>query len=150
MRVVRNQFDVSGCVAEQFVKDMVVADGAVEAELSVTKGCGGMWIRTGHTGYFIAVCANGTVELHKLATDAPGTDSRISQIRPPMNPKRVVLALVARSGTLTVFVDGREQGAWTDGTIASGRVGIGGFAPHPDNVLDATITQFRAWSATGT
>ncbi len=31
-----------------------------------------MWIRTGTRGYFVAVCANGTVELHRLATDAPG------------------------------------------------------------------------------
>jgi Hsp70 protein len=149
VRVQRQQFDVSGCVAQQFVKDTVVSDGAVEAELSVAKGCGGMWIRTGNKGYFIAVCANGTVELHKLAIDAPGTDSRLSQIRPSMNPQRVVLGLLARGSTLTVFVDGREQGAVTDGTIASGRVAIGGFAPHPDDALDATIVRFRAWSASG-
>ncbi len=150
VRVERQKFDVSGCVAEQFVKDVVVADGAVEAEMSVTKGCGGMWIRTGARGYFVSVCANGTVELHKLAADAPGTDSRISQIRPPMDPRRVVLALLARGSTLTVFVDGREQGALTDSSIPSGRVGIGGFAPHPDDVLDATVTRFRAWTADGT
>jgi Hsp70 protein len=150
VRVERQRFDVSGCVAQQFVEDTVVQDGAVEAELSVTKGCGGMWIRTGTRGYFIAVCANGTVELHKLATDAPGTGSRMSQIRPPMNPTKVVLALLARGTTLTVFVDGREQGSLTDSTITSGRVAVGGFAPHPEDVLDATITRFRAWSAGGT
>ncbi len=149
VRVQRQQFDVSGCVAQQFVKDTVVTDGAVEAELSVTAGCGGMWVRTGTRGYFVAVCANGTVELHKLATDAPGTGSRMSQIRPPMDPKKVVLGLLARGSILTVFVDGREQGALTDRTIPSGRVAIGGFAPRPENLLDATITRFRAWSADG-
>jgi hypothetical protein len=123
----------------------VVADGAIESELSVTKGCGGMWIRTGFRGYFVSVCANGTVELHKLATDAPGTGSRMSQIRPPMDPKKVVLGLLVRGTTLTVYVDGREQGSMTDDTIPNGRVGIGGFAPHPDDALDATITRFRAW-----
>jgi hypothetical protein len=150
VRVQRPRFDVSGCVAEKFVKDMVVADGAVEAEMSVAKGCGGMWIRTGTKGYFVSVCANGTVELHKLATDAPGTDSRMSQIRPPMSPQKVVLGLLARGTTLTVFVDGREQGTLTDSSIPTGRVAIGGFAPHPEDALDATITRFRAWSATGT
>ena len=137
VRVQRARFDVSGCVAEKFVKDTVVGDGAVEAEMSVTKGCGGMWIRTGTKGYFISVCANGTVELHKLATDAPGTDSRMSQIRPPMNPQKVVLGLLARGTTLTVFVDGREQGTLTDSSIPTGRVAIGGFAPHPEDALDA-------------
>jgi len=150
VRVQRQRFDVSGCVAQQFVKDTVVQDGAVEAELSVAKGCGGMWIRTGTRGYFIAVCANGTVELHKLATDAPGTGSRMSQIRPPMDPNKVVLGLLARGTTLTVFVDGREQGTLTDSSITAGRVAIGGFAPQPEDVLDATITRFRAWSASNT
>ena len=66
VRVQRQQFDVSGCVAEQFVKDIVVADGAVEAELSVTKGCGGMWIRTGTRG----LLRRGVRERHGRAAQA--------------------------------------------------------------------------------
>jgi hypothetical protein len=31
-----------------------------------------------------------------------------------------------------------------DDSIGSGRVGVGGFAPHPTDKLDATITRFRA------
>jgi len=147
VHVVRNQFDVSGCVMTTDVKAIVVADGAVEAEMSVTKGCGGMWLRTGAKGYFVAVCADGTVELHRLSADAPGGDTRMTQIHPALNPKKVVLGLMARGNLLTVYVDGREQGRMTDDTNKNGHVGIGGFAPHPDDRLDATITRFRVWTA---
>jgi hypothetical protein len=71
----------------------------------------------------------------------------MSLIRPPLDAKRVVLGLMARGSKLTVFIDGREQGSLTDSSIPSGRVGIGGFAPHPNDALDATITRFRAWTA---
>jgi hypothetical protein len=147
VHVVRNEFDVSGCVMTTDVKAIIVTDGAVEAEMSVTKGCGGMWIRTGAKGYFVAVCADGTVELHRLSAEAPGGDSRLSRIHPTLNPKKVVLGLMARGSVLTVYVDGREQGKLSDDTNTSGHVGIGGFAPHPDDALDASITRFRVWSA---
>ncbi len=147
VHVVRNRFDVSGCVMKPEVKAIVVADGAVEAEMSVTKGCGGMWLRTGAKGYFVAVCADGTVELHRLSADAPGGDTRLTQIHPTLNPKKVVLGLLAEGNLLRVYVDGREQGRMTDDTNKTGHVGIGGFAPHPDDALDATITRFRVWSA---
>jgi hypothetical protein len=153
VHVVRTEFDVSGCQAAQFVKDIVVRDGAVEAELSVTAGCGGLWIRTGSKGYFVMVCADRTLEVHKLADAAPGPDSRLSQSRPTFDPLKVVVGLLAQGSKLTVYVDGRSQSTANDSSvIASGRVGMGGFAPHPGNKLDATITRFRAWSAdpTGT
>jgi len=34
----------------------------------------------------------------------------------------------------------------SDAEIKSGRVGVGGFAPAPENSMDATIIQFRAWA----
>ena len=113
----------------------------------MTKGCAGLWIRTSNRGYVVNVCANGTVELHLLADDPPSADSRLAHVSPPMNLKQVVLGLMARGSSLTVFVDGQQQANVADATIQTGKVGLGGFGLEPDFTVDATITGFRVWSA---
>jgi hypothetical protein len=151
VHVRRDQYDVSGCKATQAVKDLVVRDGAIEAEFRVAQGCGGMWMRTGTTGYFVAVCADGTVHLHRLVNDPPADDTRLGgPWKPGFDPGNVVVGLLAEGGELTVYVDGEGQQLVRDSVIGSGRVGIGGFAPHPGNAMDATITRFRAWTPAGT
>jgi actin-like ATPase involved in cell morphogenesis len=144
VRVQRNQFDVSGCVATDEVKAHIVGDGAVEAHFAIRVGCGGMWIRTGTRGYFIAACANGTVQVHSLANDAPGTQSQLRSWT-GLDTSDIVVGLLAVGSEFTVFADGRVLGTVNDPGIASGRVGMGGFAPRPEERMDATITEFRAW-----
>jgi len=147
LHVVRNNFDVSGCVAQQYIKDLVVFDAAIEAELSIVKGCAGMWVRTGSKGYFLAVCHDKSIRLHKLF-DAPASEQNLLvKYTPTFDPKKVVVGLLVRGTTLTVYVDGQAlKPTPSDAEIKSGRVGVGGFAPAPENSMDATIIQFRAWA----
>jgi hypothetical protein len=148
--VVRNNFDVSGCNAQQYIKDVVVTDVAIEAELSIVKGCAGMWVRTGSRGYFLAVCHDKSLRLHKLGNDPAGEQNLLVKYTPGFDPKKVVVGLLARGTVLTVYVDGQQmKPSASDGDIKSGRVGVGGFAPAPENSMDATIIQFRAWAPPG-
>jgi len=73
LHVTRDSTNVSGCVSAPDVRDNVVRNVAVEATFAVVTGCGGMWVRTGARGYFVAVCADGTVQLHELATTRRAT-----------------------------------------------------------------------------
>lgn len=147
VHVTRTSFDVSGCTMVPELKSSVVTSVAVEAEFAVTTGCAGMWARTGARGYFLAVCAGGRVELHELADDPPSDTTRIGgPWRPDFNPERVVVGLLAESTSLMVVVDGEPLQIVLDDTIGNGRVGVGGFAPHPTDAMDATITGFRVWT----
>jgi hypothetical protein len=146
LRVVRNAFDVSGCKAVQYIKDITISDVAVEAELAVRRGCAGMWVRTGIRGYFLAICRDGTVRLHELGTTPASDQNMLTKLSPGFDPNQVVVGLVARGSSFTIYVDGRAQPVANDPDIAAGRVGVGGFAPAPENTLDATIIQYRAWA----
>lgn len=152
VHVTRTEYDVSGCVMTAEVRAQVTADVAVEAELGVASGCGGMWARTATTGYFLALCADGAVHLHRLAEAPPSDATRIGgPWRATTGTNRsgvVVLALLATGDRLTVWVDGVAQPTVVDDAVRTGRVGIGGFAPHPTDTLDATIGRFRAWAPT--
>jgi hypothetical protein len=148
LHVARDGFDVSGCVMATAVKAITVRDVAVEAEFSLVEGCPAMWARTGTQGYFVEVCADGTVELHKLGKDPQAADAtRIGTWKPRFNINKVVLGLTVIGTSLTVFVDGIRQGTVDDASIASGHIGVGGFAPI--KLMDATITRFRAWRPAG-
>ena len=51
---------------------------------------------------------------------------------------------------LTVYVDRAyqtiDQSTAAGTPLRTGRVGIGGFAPHPDDAVDVTIKQYRVWT----
>jgi len=144
VRVQRDEFDVSGCVVTESTRAHQVTDGAVEAHFDVSAGCAGMWMRTGTVGYFVGVCADGSIELHGLANLPPSDETRLRAWR-GYDTTNVVVALLAQGNRLTLIADGTVIGTVSDDGIKRGRVGIGGFAPHPDDELDATITDFRAW-----
>jgi hypothetical protein len=148
IQVTRDTFDVSGCVMTPETKQFVVRDGAIEAEFNVSAGCGGMWMRTGARGYFLAVCADGTVALHVLGDDPPSAATLKRSW--PARQAPAVVGLLARGSELTVYVDGEPLEIVLDESIGSGRLGVGGFAPSPANKMDATISRFRAWTPTGT
>jgi hypothetical protein len=148
IQVTRDKFDVSGCVMTPQTKQFVIRDGAIEAEFNVTAGCGGMWMRTGARGYFLAVCADGTVALHVLGDDPPSATTLKRSW--PARQAPTVVGLLARGSELTVYVDGEPLEIVLDESIGSGRLGVGGFAPSPANKMDATISRFRAWTPTGT
>ena len=151
LRVTRDSYDVSGCVAAQFVKDMVISDSALEATFSARKGCGGMWPRTGHEGYFVSVCADGTVTLYRLGDDPPSDATRIGGPWKAADPLNVVVGVLTTGVNpvqLTVYVDRAyhtvEQSTATGTPLRTGRVAVGGFAP--DNAVDVTIKQYRVWT----
>jgi hypothetical protein len=148
LHVTRDSTNVSGCVSATAIKDKVVSKVAVEATFAVVTGCGGMWVRTGTRGYFVAVCADGTVQLHKLADDPPSDETMIGgPWRPGFDVHKVVVGLIAQDAGLMVVVDGERQPIVLDDSISSGRVGVGGFAPG--NAVDTTISRFRVWTPTG-
>jgi hypothetical protein len=156
LHVTRTAFDVSGCVSAQYLKDLVLGDSAVEAQFAVAKGCGGMWLRTGKAGYFVAVCQDGRVELHRLGDDPPSDATRIGGPWHAADPTNVVVGFMAQGFgpvELTVSVDGDKQTVQDAGALGTplrtGRVGVGGFAPHPVDAVDAIVTRFRAWTPTG-
>jgi len=147
LHVQRNAFDVSGCQTRPYVKAVTVRDGAVEAEFKVVKGCGGMWIRVSNVGYFVAVCADGTVRLHELANDPADAESLRGMWQPGFDPQKVVVGILAQGATLTIYIDGVGQQAFVDDSpIVSGRIGVGAFAPSDINAADVTINGFRAWA----
>jgi hypothetical protein len=154
LHVTRNGFDVSGCVSAQYVKDLVLSDSAVEAQFAVAKGCGGMWLRTGREGYFVAVCQDGRVELHRLGNDPPSASTLIGGPWHAADPSNVVVGFMAKGlgpVDLTVYVDGDPMPTvvqtGSNGTpLRTGRVGVGGFAPV--DAVDAIITRFRVWTPT--
>jgi hypothetical protein len=151
VRVTRDSYDVSGCVSAQFVKDLVISDSAAEATFSAQRGCGGMWLRTGHEGYFVSVCADGTVTLYRLGDNPPSDANRIGGPWKAADPKNVVVGFIVTQVDpvlLTVYVDrAQETVAQTSATgtpLRTGRVGIGGFAPA--DAVDVTIKQYRVWT----
>jgi hypothetical protein len=144
LRVQRDTSGVSGCVGTQKVKDTVVLSAAIEAEVSVSKGCAGMWMRTGTRGYFLAICADGVVQLHELSETDPNEGTTLRSWRPDFKAERVVVGLLAVGPELTAIIDGVAQEAVADASLAFGRVAMGGFAPGAEG-LDATFTRFRAW-----
>jgi hypothetical protein len=153
VQVTRDSFDVSGCVSAQFVKDLVISDSASEATFSARQGCGGMWLRTGHEGYFVSVCADGTVTLYRLGDDPPSDATRIGGPWKAADPTNVVVGFIATQVDpvqLTVYVDRAnetvEQSTANGTPLRTGRVGIGGFAPHPVDAVDVTIKQYRVWT----
>jgi len=101
-------------------------------------------------GYFLAVCADQSVQLHKLHLTDPDQGTRLAQWNPTFDPAHVVAGLMADGPVMTVYIDGVAlTPAVTDGTIGTGRLSVGGFAPDGDG-LDATFTRFRAWLPTST
>jgi hypothetical protein len=115
-------------------------------------------MRTGSAGYFVMVCADGTVGLHKLADDPPSQATLLGSVWRGADPKNMVVALVARGldpTSLTVYIDGVAQPPVVDASTATGaplrtgHLALGGYAPHPDDRMDATITRYRAWTPVG-
>jgi hypothetical protein len=100
-------------------------------------------VRTGTRGYFLAVCADHYVRLHMLGETPAGNQNLLKQVT-GFDPARVVVGLLARGSTFTIYVDGAPLATLTSADIPSGRLGVGGFAP--DRALDATIIQYRAWT----
>jgi actin-like ATPase involved in cell morphogenesis len=145
LNIQRGSRGVSGCKHSQAVKDTVVGTAAVEAEMAVRRGCAGMWMRTGTMGYFLAICADRSVELHMLHLTDPDSNTRLARWQPTFDPAHVVAGLMADGQNMTVYIDGNALApAVTDGTIGTGRLSLGGFAPGAEGV-DATFTQYRAW-----
>ncbi len=144
LQVRRDTTDVSGCRMVDYIRQHEIRDAALEAELSVTAGCAGLWSRTGTRGYFLAVCADRTIRMHELGDTPPGERNLLIRFTPTFDPAKVVVGWLVRDTSFTVYVDGKPLRTVTNGDIRSGRVGIGGFAP--ETALDATFTQFRAWA----
>src|SRR5690606_21178674 len=88
LEISRDGRGVTACRSGDALKQLAVTDGAVEAELRVREGCGGLWMRTGAKGYFVAACHDGTVNLHRLGDFDPDEQNRLSQWRPAFDPDK--------------------------------------------------------------
>jgi hypothetical protein len=135
--------DVSGCVAIPEIKTTEVTDVAVEAEFAVTKGCGGLWVRTSNRGYFLAICKD-VIRLHQLGDTPPGDNNLLKEFTPKFDPAKVVVGLLVQGPVFTLYVDGQPLRPVSNDAIAKGHVGVGGFPPGDE--LDVTLSQYRAWA----
>ena len=99
LRVQRDSFDVSGCVGHPGRQGHGRHRRRDRGRVRVTTGCGGMWIRTGTKGYFVAVCANGDGRsCTALVNDAPGPTAEAAAHGRATTPRTiVVVALAARA-----------------------------------------------------
>jgi hypothetical protein len=110
-------------------------------------------MRTGSQGYFLVVCSDATIGLHKLINnDPPSTATRMHTIWGAKDPKHMVVGLLAQGSdpvTLTVFIDGVAQEKVVDSgsALTSGHLALGGYAAGDS--VDATITRYRAWAPAG-
>jgi len=135
---------VSGCVTP----NDAYTDVAVEVELTVLRGCGVVWVRTGNRGYLLRVCEGGAF-LHRLVSEGASPQNTVGDWDLPRQPEGLVVGVSAIGTTITVYADGVQIGQFIDdaaSAIPRGKVNVGVF-PEDPNGAEATYAGFKAWSA---
>ncbi len=121
------------------------AEVAVEVQVSLTSGCGGIWVRTGSKGYVLMICKN-RAELHLLVNDPPSAASRLDQVTfdTPVTCQ-VVVALLAQGTTLTGYISGQAMLSSQNDVVKHGRVNAGAMKDNT-NPADVTFVDFRVFT----
>jgi len=136
---------LTGCQLRSPLADQNFTDVAVEVQVTIASGCGGVWARTGTKGYLMMVCRN-RAELH-LLKDAPPSDATQLDHKtfdtPVTGP--LVVALEVQGTTLTGFVGGQDVLHATNGEVARGKVNAGATADN-GNPADVTFDGFRVFA----
>ena len=160
LHVTRDQFDVSGCVAAQYVQGpgghRRGGRGRVRGHARAAPACG-CAPAPGATSWRSARTARSRCT--SSATDPPSTGTPHRRVRGTApTPTNVVVGLVARGSdptVLTVYVDGVAEPDVTSTASRPAppcRPAASGWADSPrirSTRLDATITRFRAWTPSG-
>jgi hypothetical protein len=136
---------LTGCQLRSPLADQNFTDVAVEVQLTIASGCGGLWTRTGSKGYLLMVCRN-RAELHLLKDAPPSDATRLDQktfATPATGP--IVVALEAQGTTLTGYVGGEPVVQATNGEVARGKVNAGATADG-GNPADVTFDGFRVFT----
>jgi actin-like ATPase involved in cell morphogenesis len=143
LRVTRPTSGIVGCTLKPPLDGRQLTDVAVETELTVNAGCGGLWSRTGARGYLLAVCGD-MVNLHRLGDDPPSAQNRIGHWRIDNRGAQVV-GLLTRDQELSVYVNGSKVGSAADAEIRRGKVNAGGYSGQTDSV-DVVFQNFRVFA----
>jgi hypothetical protein len=121
------------------------ADVAIEVQVSLTSGCGGLWVRTGSKGYVLMICKN-RAELHLLVNDPPNAASRLDQVTfdTPVTGQ-VVVGLMAQGTTVTGYISGQAMLSAQSDVVKHGKVNAGAMADNA-NPADVTFEDFRVFT----
>jgi hypothetical protein len=123
-------------------------DVAVRTRVRVTAGCAAIWLRTGdQNGYFLDACDD-RVSLYMLGDADPSDGSTIGSwaLASSVRGRDVTLGVLARGGTLTVFVDGRKlPDPVHDSRITSGEVDLGAFTGETGDSAEVLYQGVTVW-----
>jgi hypothetical protein len=145
LRVQTASNPLTGCQLRSPLADQNFTDVAVEVQVSITSGCGGLWTRTGTKGYLLMVCRN-RAELHLLKDAPPSDATRLDQVMfesPATGP--LVVALEAQGTTLTGYIGGKDVLHATNSEVARGKVNAGATSDG-GNPADVTFDGFRVFT----
>jgi len=117
---------------------------AFEVEVTVTKGCAGLWTRTGTRGYFLTVCRE-VARFYLLGNEAPSPANQLATSPLPASPDKLVVGVLANGDRFDLYAAGRLLGTVHDSTLRFGHVNCGGFTDSSDPAIDATFHQFKVW-----
>ena len=132
-----------GCTIQSSL-DQVFYDVAVEADISVTTGCAGLWARTGAKGYMLAVCESSVVLLRLGSGSAD--QATLGQWRLGFRPEHTIAGLLVEGTNLSVRISGQLIGSViSDNQIHYGKVNAGGY-PGQGTSIDVSITDLRVFT----
>jgi hypothetical protein len=117
---------------------------AYEVEVTVTRGCAGLWTRTGSRGYFLTICRD-VARFYLLGDEAPAPANQLMSWSLPTPPNKLVVGVLANGDRFDVYAAGQLLGTVHDGTLRFGHVNAGGFTGGSDPAIDATFHQLRIW-----
>ncbi len=117
---------------------------AFEVEVTVDRGCAGLWTRTGNRGYFLTVCRD-VARFYLLGDEPPSSSNQLARWSLPASPRRLVVGVLANGDRFDVYAAGQLLGTVTDATLRIGHVNAGGFTDASDSKIDVTFHQFRVW-----
>jgi hypothetical protein len=123
-------------------------DVAVRTKARVTAGCAAIWLRTGdQNGYFLDACDD-RVSLYMLGDADPSDSTTIGSwaLASSVRGRDVTLGVLARGGTLTVFVNGRKlPDPVHDNRITSGEVDLGAFTGETGDSAEVLYQGVTVW-----
>jgi hypothetical protein len=136
---------LTACQLKSPLSNTDFADVAVEVQVTLVSGCGGVWARTGAKGYVLMICKD-RAELHLLVDHPPGEASRKAEVAfdAPVTGQ-VVVALLVQGTAITGYIAGQPMLTFQNDEIKRGRVNAGAMADNT-NPADVTFEDFRVFT----
>ncbi|MBT8224732.1 MAG: Hsp70 family protein [Dactylosporangium sp.] len=135
--------NLTGCTVRSPL-DRIFYDVAVETQVTVTTGCGGMWARTGTRGYFLMIC-DGYARLSRLGET--GADStRLAEWSFGYRPQDATAGLLVVGNELRAYLSGEALGEPVhDEEIRYGKTTLGG-DPGQAESIDVVFSGLRVFA----